>query len=311
MTRNFWPALSCVLAAATACAVADDTATEAGHPATTDPAVFDAAYPPQMRELSFESHGSKLNGLMYVAAGEGPHPTVVLLHGYAGNERNLDLAQAARRAGVNVMYFNYRGSWGSGGEFSLLNPVEDAATAVAFVRSDDARREYRGDGRVALVGHSFGGFVAAMATAADPEISCLVFLAGAELGPIARLAAADTTIRSEIESALGPDMDYEGGPIKARPDAIIQELIDDTNAFDVSARAARLVDRPILMVAGERDELNPKTEQHDPLIAVLRAAGGRAITELVFDDDHYFSAHRVELSRRLIDWLRQDCWPES
>ena len=33
-----------------------------------------------------------------IAAGAGPHPTMLLLHGLPGNERNLDLAQAARRA---------------------------------------------------------------------------------------------------------------------------------------------------------------------------------------------------------------------
>ncbi|MDO8912512.1 MAG: hypothetical protein Q8N10_08825 [Phenylobacterium sp.] len=32
-----------------------------------------------------------------------------------GNEKNLDLAQAVRRAGWNAVTFNYRGSWGSPG----------------------------------------------------------------------------------------------------------------------------------------------------------------------------------------------------
>jgi len=31
----------------------------------------------------------------------------------SGNERNLDLAQDIRRAGWDVLYFDYRGSWGS------------------------------------------------------------------------------------------------------------------------------------------------------------------------------------------------------
>jgi len=47
---------------------------------------------------------------VYVAAGAGPHPAVVLLHGFPGNEKTLDLAQDVRRAGWNVLYFNYRGA---------------------------------------------------------------------------------------------------------------------------------------------------------------------------------------------------------
>jgi pimeloyl-ACP methyl ester carboxylesterase len=58
-----------------------------------------------------------LNAVIYVAAGKGPHPTLLLLHGFPGNEQNLDLAQAARRAGWNVLTLHYRGSWGSPGPF--------------------------------------------------------------------------------------------------------------------------------------------------------------------------------------------------
>ena len=52
-----------------------------------------------------------------LAAGKEKKETVLLLHGRPGNERNLDLAQVLRRNGRNVIYFNYRGAWGSQGEF--------------------------------------------------------------------------------------------------------------------------------------------------------------------------------------------------
>ena len=69
------------------------------HPVIhTDPSLVDDTAPPAIRELSFDSHGKRLNGLIYLANGPGPHPTVVLLHGYPGNEKNLDLAQSLRRA---------------------------------------------------------------------------------------------------------------------------------------------------------------------------------------------------------------------
>jgi dipeptidyl aminopeptidase/acylaminoacyl peptidase len=307
MNGNLRGALLCLLLV-TACGPAEEFVVHLDHPATSDPALVDAEYPPAMRELSFRSAGSKLNGLMYIADGAGPHPTVVLLHGYAGNERNLDLAQAIRRAGINVMYFNYRGSWGSGGEFSPSNAIEDVATAIAFVRSDDAREAYRGDGRVALIGHSFGGFTGAMATLADPDVACFASIAGANVGALGK-AAADPEARAAIAAGLGRDMDYEGGPIKADPDAVTQDMVSRAEDFDLTMRAPSLVGRPLLLVAGARDETAPKVEHHDPLMAALQAAGGTGVTELVLDDDHYFSAHRVELSVRVVDWLRTACWP--
>src|SRR5215203_345721 len=59
-------------------------------PITMDPPVRDTVNPASMVELAFQSAGQRLNGLMYVASGPGPHPTVILLHGNPGNERNLD-----------------------------------------------------------------------------------------------------------------------------------------------------------------------------------------------------------------------------
>src|SRR5579863_3769441 len=89
----------------------------------TDPP-FDAAHPAQMTVLHIPSHGVQINGIVYQPAGEGPHPTLVIFHGLPGNEKFLDLAQAARRAGWNALTFNYRGSWGSPGVFRLSQNTE-------------------------------------------------------------------------------------------------------------------------------------------------------------------------------------------
>src|SRR5580700_12335767 len=110
-----------------------------------------------MQELQIPSHGALLNGFVYVAAGAGPHPAVILLHGFPGNERNLDLAQDIRRAGWDVLYFDYRGSWGSTGEFSFTHGIEDTAAAIDYLRSPAMARTLRLDpSRIVLIGHSMG-----------------------------------------------------------------------------------------------------------------------------------------------------------
>jgi predicted alpha/beta-fold hydrolase len=100
---------------------------------TTDP-VPDKANRAAMETFQLPSHGAKLNALAYVAAGAGPHPVVILLHGFPGNEKNLDLAQAIRRDGWDVVYFDYRGSWGSPGDFSFTHSIGDNQSAIAYVR---------------------------------------------------------------------------------------------------------------------------------------------------------------------------------
>ena len=293
----------------TACAQSEAPQQVGGHPATHDPDVVVAAYPPEMRELSFDSGGSKLNGLMYVANGPGPHPTVILLHGYAGNERNLDLAQAMRRDGKNVLYFNYRGTWGSGGEFSISHALEDVAKALELARDKRWASTYRSDpNRVALVGHSFGGFLGAITTAEDKDIPCFAFLAGANVGALGISARDNDGVRAKLEVVFGSDMDVDGGPINGDARSMVGEMVDRAEAYDVQSRALALATRPLLLVAGERDEALPKSEHHDQVFAALRASGAQRLTELVFDDDHSFSANRIELARRLVDWQRTECW---
>ena len=298
-----------VLVTLTACVQPHSPHDTPRHPVTDDPDAVDAAFPPAMRELSFKSGGSKLNGLMYIANGPGPHPTVVLLHGYAGNERNLDLAQTMRRAGNNVLYFNYRGTWGSGGEFSIAHALEDVARALELVRDEEWASENRSDpDRVALVGHSFGGFLGAVTTAEDKDISCFAFLAGADLGVFGFLARHDDNVRAMLEAAFDSDMDEDGGPINGNTRRLVDEMVDRAETYDIPSRAPALADRPLLLVAGERDEALPKADHHDRVFAALRAAGAERLTELVFDDDHLFSANRVKLARELVNWQRKECW---
>jgi uncharacterized protein len=112
-----------------------------------------------------------MNALFYLAGGAGPHPTMVLLHGFPGNEQNLDLAQAIRRAGWNVLTLHYRGAWGSPGIFSIAHVLEDGDAAVSFVRRPDIAEKCGIDTqRIVLAGHSMGGFASAAHARADERL---------------------------------------------------------------------------------------------------------------------------------------------
>src|SRR5271157_1303665 len=99
----------------------------------TDPPA-DAAHPANMTVLHIPTHGVLINGLVYQPPGSGPHPTLVICHGLPGNEKNLDLAQAVRRAGWNAVTFNYRGSWGSPGVFRFVQNLQDAVAVLSYLR---------------------------------------------------------------------------------------------------------------------------------------------------------------------------------
>ncbi len=103
----------------------------------TDPPV-DKAHPAAMTVIHIPTHGLLINGVVYQPSGAGLHPTIVICHGLPGNEKNLDLAQALRRAGWNAVTFNYRGSWGSPGNFRFAQNLEDANAVLAYLRANAA-----------------------------------------------------------------------------------------------------------------------------------------------------------------------------
>ena len=157
--------------------VVDVSELQAATAVTGDP-TRDRAHPARNRQLLIDSHGAKMNALFLLASGAGRHPTMLLLHGLPGNERNLDLAQAVRRAGWNVLTFTYRGAWGSEGDFSIAHSIEDTAAAMAFLRSPEAIRTYGIDiDRLVIAGHSMGGLDAALQAAnegpGDPPLAGL------------------------------------------------------------------------------------------------------------------------------------------
>src|ERR1700689_1235800 len=153
------------------------------RPLGAQPPAGDRTNAASMQTFQMPSNGALLNALVYVATGAGPHPAVVLLHGFPGNERNLDLAQDMRRAGWDVLYFNYRGSWGSPGDFSFSHSIEDTAAAIAYLRRPETAKFLRLDpSRIVLIGHSMGGFMAVQGTAADPAILAIGLISAADLG---------------------------------------------------------------------------------------------------------------------------------
>src|SRR5438128_2576105 len=161
------------------------SAAAAVNHAITDPP-RDARYPTHNQQLLIPSHGIGMNALLFAASGKGPHPTVILMHGLPGNERNLDLAQAIRRAGWDVLTFTYRGAWGSAGDFSISNAMEDTRAALDFAGSAAGAKLGIDTRHIVLAGHSMGGATAELTAAGDHGLDGLILLDAWDIGADAR-----------------------------------------------------------------------------------------------------------------------------
>jgi pimeloyl-ACP methyl ester carboxylesterase len=297
MTR--YPIAAAILLAALASPAFSQTAPL--NPAiATDPAP-DAANPAKMESFQLPSHGAQLNALMYIAAGAGPHPTVVLLKGFPGNEKNLDLAQVLRRAGWNVLYFDYRGSWGSPGDFSFTHSIEDAQAAVAWLRDPANAAKYRVDPQtLVLVGHSMGGFVALEAGAQDPSIKAIIGISAADMG-ISSVVHLPPGSRTVAAAPIANSLAAEGmAPLAGTsPEMLSGELLKNATQWNFVSLAPRLTTRPVLLVTSN-DGLRSLNEA---LVAAIQQAGGKQVITVHFDTDHGYSDHRIALESAVLDGL--------
>jgi pimeloyl-ACP methyl ester carboxylesterase len=263
----------------------------------TDP-VPDPINPPHSAQVLIPSHGVGMNALFYLAGGLGPHPTMVLLHGFPGNEQNLDLAQAIRRAGWNVLTLHYRGSWGSPGVFSIAHVLEDVDAAVAFVRQPDIAARYGIDThRIVLGGHSMGGLATAAHTRADNHLLGAVLLdawnAGATGDELGKLSPA------ELEKSAPERFDDLGNSLQgATPLSTAKEVIAHRVEWNYLSWAKSLTHSPLLIIGAAK----AGGEQNRKLAEAVTAAGGK-VTALTIQSDHSFQDHRIALAGIVVDWL--------
>lgn len=256
----------------------------------TDPPA-DAAHPAKMTVLHIPSHGVLINGLVYQPPGAGLHPTVVICHGLPGNEKNLDLAQAVRRAGWNAVTFNYRGSWGSPGNFRFAHTLEDAQAVLAYLR-DPANATKLGINtqRIALAGHSMGGWVVSRTAANDHALIGAILISAGDMGHFGDAP------RDRVVAQMADDMESLAGVTAA---SMAAELIANAKAFHMENAAAGLTQTPLLALTAD-DGLAPAT---DALVRAIRAKGGNKITAVHVATDHSWSDRRIRLESEVITWL--------
>jgi uncharacterized protein len=255
----------------------------------TDPPA-DAAHPAKMTVLHIPTHGVLVNGLVYQPAGAGPHPTLVIFHGLPGNEKNLDLAHAVRRAGWNAVTFNYRGSWGSPGAFRFAQNLEDADAVLAYLRDPKTAALLGIDTRrIALAGHSMGGWVVALTAAHDKGLIGAILISAADMGGL----DADP---KKVVAEMANDMESLSG---VTAQSMADELLANAKAFRLGNAAGGLVQTPLLVLSSD-DGLAPQT---DALVSAIKAKGGQQVTKSHVATDHGWSDHRITLQSTILTWL--------
>jgi pimeloyl-ACP methyl ester carboxylesterase len=256
----------------------------------TDPPA-DAAHPAKMTVLHIPSHGVSINGVLYSPPGAGAHPTLVICHGLPGNEKNLDLAQAVRRAGWNAVTFNYRGSWGSPGDFRFAQNLQDAEAVLAYLRDPKNAAALGIDTRrMVIAGHSMGGWVTALTAARDRALIGAILISAADVGRLGDMP------HDKAVALMADNMEALAG---VTAESMADEIHQHAAEFRFQNAASGLVKIPLLVLTAD-DGLAPDAAA---LVQAIKVDHGNQVTTIHVATDHGWSDHRIALESTIITWL--------
>jgi hypothetical protein len=249
--------------------------------------------------VEFERGGITLRGMLHLPRGASarPVPGVVILHGFTGNRIGsgfvyVKTSRALAKIGVASLRFDFAGSGESDGRFedmSVLTELEDARAAVDFL----SKRDGVDPTRLGVLGHSMGGFVAAMLLE-DARLTSGILVA----------AVAD---RALFDAGTPPDSDEQldrQGYVALGPHKIGRSFGEDAERADPLGSIARSR-ADILVIHGAADETVPPV--HAQMLEGAASGRDGARTELVLvpEADHGFSRldHHEGLVRRTVEWF--------
>ncbi len=245
-------------------------------------------------------NGERIASMVHKPLGEGPFPAVLILHGFTGDKvsNHFLLVKAARAltdVGCVAMRFDFRGSGESEGRFqdvTIPGEIEDALFVFRWL----AEQPYVDATRMAVLGLSLGGCVAAHVAGADPRVKALVLWAAvADPFGLFRELSENTS----LESPLGwqPDGTLDVGGWLVGPSFLL--TLPEVNPI----AALRSYEGSALILHGTKDPTVPP--KHAEMYA--QALGERATLIWVEDADHTFNAHVWEqfVIRITANWLRR------
>ncbi|WP_433747967.1 alpha/beta hydrolase family protein [Falsibacillus pallidus] len=260
-------------------------------------------FPLSLNLLEIPSGEDKIVGRMYVAEGEGPHATILLLHGFPGVMMNLDTAAELQKNGFNVLIMNYRGSWGSQGSFSFSNSLEDVHATLRYIRQREVAIQNRIDAnRIALAGHSFGGFLSLIAAASEPTIKAVAALSSANFSLFAEMLEQNSDLKEQFSQMLKDSCFFLNG---ASVEGIMEEILVNKMEWNTFLAAPQLVDRKLLLTAADFDSQLPKQSFFDPLVSAFKQADVQHLQCEVLETDHNYIDKRKELADILLMWLKR------
>ena len=190
---------------------------------------------------------------------------------------------------------------GSPGKFTQAGGVDDGLAALTFLHDPAVVARFRIDAKhLILIGHSYGGFVAARVAAAQPDVAAVVLIAPwdpAQDIPIfsvrpEKFAAAAHSVFDDVDGRMGGYTDVD----------MAKEILAPGYDWRLESSAAGIAKLRLLIIQAKYDTAD---DEGTELIAGLRGLHPPDLTVMSMDTDHAFSDHRIVLETAILKWLEK------
>lgn len=219
--------------------------------------------------IYFEVGGQRCHGMLHLPQTPGPHPAVLMLHGFTGQRFEphrlfVLFSRLLAENGIASLRFDFRGSGESEGTFdqmTLSRELDDVQAAFEYLKN----RPEVDRSRLGLLGLSMGGLAAALsAHTLDIKALCLWAPAHPALWVSQMPSLEIPAIREAFKQAaaakqLPPDvqvldentLDWSGNPVSL-------EFIRDMGMHQPEAALAKF-NKPALVAHGTADPSVPQS----------------------------------------------------
>jgi len=254
--------------------------------------------------IDLRNNGIKLDAKIYVANKLNKAPSVILLHGFPGNQSSpLGLAEKLNTAGFNILVFNYQGSYSSEGDFSFDNSIDNVNAAFNFLTDPENQTKYKIDtSKIVVCGYSFGGTIAIESAIYNNKIRYLISIANDDHSVSIKKATADLEFRENYRKFVGGSFE-PSGPFRGDLKALMDYNIQNVDRYDLVKNADRLKSKKILFIVGWQDNTSLIEINTLPLYRKLMQVNKVNTSIKGFESDHRFNNVIDDLSKTIIDWI--------
>ncbi len=257
--------------------------------------------------IDLRNNGVKLDAKFYPVDKTGKVPTVILLHGFPGNQSSpLGLAEKLNAAGFNILVFNYQGSYLSEGNFGFDNCIDNVGVAFDFLTEPGNQARLKIDtSRIVVCGYSFGGTTAIESAMYNDKIKNIISIANDDHSVSLKKVAVDSTYRKGYTQFIAKSFEPAGpfrGDLKSQMELYLQNI----DRYDLVKNAEKLTTKKVLFIVGWHDKTSLLEVNTLPLYRKLQQLNAGNISIKGFESDHRFNNVIDDLADAITAWIKNN-----